>query len=1067
MKKVKQIYISFVIFCLYTSQVSSQIYNFQRPDFNDFIPPKIYCLIQDSKGYYWFGSVEGVTRFDGSNVTNFGILDGLATGGVKSILEDSNGDIWFGHLYGGISHYNGTSFEKVSFDSITITGDITAILQVGEKIWFTSSNDGAICADFPVKNINKVSAKLFTGKDGLSDRVFSASIKDSTLICVADCGVRRFNRKEGRFEKYKMPNMNTFFTATCFLEDTKDNLWFGTYNGGIYRYSKSQNMIEVIDLTKSGVSSNWVTCIFEDKLGRIWVGTWEGIVVFDGDRVRTYNESNGLKAKSIYSIIEDVEGNILIADKSNGITIFKGDAIMSMFAKEVLPDPTVYTIHQDRTGAIWFGTGKGLVRYDNKTGKNPVKIILPANSYIKDIRFIKEDRNGNLWMGADRGGLIMFNVKTSKFEAQPDINSSLYTGGQVKAFEIDSKNNLWVGTVDGVSFGTIGGHKFARYNYLDSTIIGTVNTVYCDTTNSVWIGTDPINNGSGLIKYNSKTDRFKFVSEIPQISPKSIIIDKNGSLLIGAPNVGVYVYAKSDKESGFLLSGVLRSTIVSDIKVNKNNDIFIGTRVGLYIYNQNSNKLLYLSKKDGLCDNDINCIFIDKDNYAWIGTTNGVSRITADMNVYLKPAPNPILRNIEINAKQISIDSISRLKHNQNNLTFTVGFLGFTDPKTISYQARLDGLDGEWVDYASSSKISYPPLDYGKYTLNVKILNAGGSESKEPLIIPFTILPPWWRTKLAFSTYILLTTLSLIIFYRFRERKLIAEKNSLEKAVKERTVMIELQNKTLIEQKAEITDSITYAKYIQSAILPQKDMLDSYLNDYFILFKPRDIVSGDFYWTANVENITVVAAVDCTGHGVPGAFMSMLGSAFLNEIVNKEYVTQPAVILRKLRKEVIRSLHQRGVRGEQKDGMDIAVCSIDFANWKMQFAGANNPLYLIRDSSLPHIISSRQVESGDHILYEIKGDRMPIGFHDTMNNFTLNEIDLIKGDILYLFTDGYADQFGGPFKKKLQYKNFKKLLLDHCETSITEQRLSLDKVFLDWKGNNDQVDDVLLIGIKI
>ncbi len=289
----------------------------------------------------------------------------------------------------------------------------------------------------------------------------------------------------------------------------------------------------------------------------------------------------------------------------------------------------------------------------------------------------------------------------------------------------------------------------------------------------------------------------------------------------------------------------------------------------------------------------------------------------------------------------------------------------------------------------------------------------------------------------------------------------------LEQKVKERTFELEKQRNILQQQKQEITDSINYAKYIQSALLPLDEVLESYFRDYFVFFRPRDIVSGDFYWATVVENITVVAVVDCTGHGVPGAFMSMLGSAFLNEVVNKEYITHPAVILRRLRKEVIRALHQRGERGEQKDGMDLALCSIDYDNLKLQFAGANNPLYLVREAKLPEPPHDRKIPGENFNLYELKGDRMPVGYHDTMGNFTLRETDLIQGDVIYLFTDGYADQFGGPEQKKLQYRNFKKLLLDICHYPMKEQGDHLDKTLLMWKGELEQIDDILVVGIRI
>lgn len=292
--------------------------------------------------------------------------------------------------------------------------------------------------------------------------------------------------------------------------------------------------------------------------------------------------------------------------------------------------------------------------------------------------------------------------------------------------------------------------------------------------------------------------------------------------------------------------------------------------------------------------------------------------------------------------------------------------------------------------------------------------------------------------------------------------------------VKERTIELEQQRDIVISQKdhierinTEITDSIRYAKYIQSSILPKPDLLDSYLGEHFVLFKPKDIVSGDFYWTSRIENKTIIAAADCTGHGVPGAFMSMLGTALLNEIINKEYITHPGVILRRLRKEVINSLQQKGERGEQKDGMDIALCSLDLENMKLQFAGANNPIYIIRKSNQKKAGVLRCELPGDNCLYEIKGDMMPIGIFDRMENFTLHEIDIYRGDSIYMFTDGFPDQFGGPLKKKYGYRQFREQLLRNSPATMADQKKMLENSLTEWTGDGNQIDDILVIGFRV
>ena len=268
---------------------------------------------------------------------------------------------------------------------------------------------------------------------------------------------------------------------------------------------------------------------------------------------------------------------------------------------------------------------------------------------------------------------------------------------------------------------------------------------------------------------------------------------------------------------------------------------------------------------------------------------------------------------------------------------------------------------------------------------------------------------------------------------------------------------IALKQRDLIgEQKKEITDSINYACQIQSAVIPSTEIIAGKVSDYFVLFKPRDIVSGDFYWATTKENKLVVAAVDCTGHGVPGAFMSMLGIAFLNEIVNRLFEKhgnnlKACGILNELRERVITSLHQTGKLGENQDGMDMALCIIDTDTNQLQYAGANNPLYLIRNN----------------VLTEFKADKMPIGIHYTTLPFTNNIIDLQKNDTVYIFSDGYADQFGGESGTKFKKKSFQEMLVKLQDFSMPEQKKKLEQQFDNWKGIYEQIDDIIVIGLRI
>ncbi|MBI4646039.1 MAG: SpoIIE family protein phosphatase, partial [Bacteroidia bacterium] len=273
------------------------------------------------------------------------------------------------------------------------------------------------------------------------------------------------------------------------------------------------------------------------------------------------------------------------------------------------------------------------------------------------------------------------------------------------------------------------------------------------------------------------------------------------------------------------------------------------------------------------------------------------------------------------------------------------------------------------------------------------------------------------------------------------------------------------QNTLLFEQKKEITDSINYAKRIQQAMLPDLSNLSGFENltgfDYFVLYRPKDIVSGDFYWATLVNEWLIVTVADCTGHGVPGAFMSMLGVSFLNEIVRKKEVTKASEVLDHLRDSIIEALQQKGQSGEQKDGMDISIIAINTVTLEMQFAGAYNPLYIIRRSKN---LSGFENLTG---LEEVKGDKMPVAIFENMKPFTNQTIQLSKGDTIYLTSDGYEDQFGGPKGKKFLAKQLKELFLSIAAQSMDEPKKILETTFDNWKGEHEQIDDVTVVGLKI
>jgi len=315
-----------------------------------------------------------------------------------------------------------------------------------------------------------------------------------------------------------------------------------------------------------------------------------------------------------------------------------------------------------------------------------------------------------------------------------------------------------------------------------------------------------------------------------------------------------------------------------------------------------------------------------------------------------------------------------------------------------------------------------------------------------------------------------------------RQKKEIEEKNNdLEQKNEEISTQrdeIEAQRNLVYDQKQaieafndEILKSIAYAERLQAAALPDLGLLQEKVADQFVFFRPRDVVSGDYYWFAEVEGKLVVTVADCTGHGVPGAFMSMMGMSLLKEIVQKEYITHPGVILRRMRKEIINAMGQKGISGEQRDGMDMALISFDQAERKLDYAGAYNSLYLVRDKSLEAPQTEEGpvepgLEDGQFVLYEIPADKMPVAHYDRMDKFTNHELKIETGDTIYMFTDGFADQFGGKKGKKFMYKPFKKLLLKNARLPLDRQERILAETLDKWMGEISQVDDICVMGLR-
>ncbi|TFH26415.1 MAG: hypothetical protein E4H10_07055, partial [Bacteroidia bacterium] len=481
-----------------------------------------------------------------------------------------------------------------------------------------------------------------------------------------------------------------------------------------------------------------------------------------------------------------------------------------------------------------------------------------------------------------------------------------------------------------------------------------------------------------------------------------------------------------------------------------------------------------------LANASVDVFYSDPDNKVWFGKSNKLYHFNKEFSKNDSVAFRALIRSVTIGTDSLIYNGACvgedlprngrpQISYGLNNMRFTWAAPFFEQEEEIEFSYRLSGFEETWSAWSKVPFKEFTNLPYGSYALELKARNVYGTESI-PALWSFSILRPWYAKFFAFLIYLVLAVLLVYVIIKLYTRRLKKENLRLEEVIQERTAEIR-------KQKEELTDSIEYASRIQHALLPSQQLLEQHRIEHFILFKPRDIVSGDFYWIGFRNDKLVVVAADCTGHGVPGAFMSMLGMTFLDEIVIKSEITSTDQILEELREHVIHALKQTG-RGvdESKDGMDLALVSIDLLTQEFQFSGAYNPMYLVRKlkrSELDKLnkgveldVPRGSIYNKSHLLQTIRADQMPIGISEKKLPFK-STMFKNEGFNIYMFSDGFLDQFGGSGGKKFMSKNYKKLILELQSLPLKEQGAAMEKVLTDWMGDISQIDDILVMGLRI
>ena len=1022
----------------------------------------IYCMLQDKNGNIWVGTMSGVSKYNGLSFENFNKKDGLAENRVTSSCLDKDGNIWFGHWSGGLSKYDATAkqFKEVSLGKIESKKTINCILQDKNGVlWIGTEGQGLIKSEGG--NFTSI-----TSKDGLASDMVTALMEDreGTILAGTPSGITQI--RSGKLSSYEtsLPS-SSIRSLFC---DSKGNTWIGTTDKGVIRIGADKQ--QKIYNASNGLSNENVRVIFEDVNGTMFFGTYGGGVSkylpqleangYKGPIFQTISSRQGLSNDRVLSILQDREKNIWIGTYLN-LNQYFDEQFEIYGGNEGLENSLVWSVIQDKKGDFWVGTEGGLIQFVPDAYLNDATANVTSTRYrfnkitgkegeILNTSALYEDIKGNIWFTNFANGLSRFNPSTKKIDVY-NVEKSGLPVNEIYAIAGDKEGNIWMGTNKGglLKF-DINAEKFEQFT--SDKGIGS-DQIYCilkDSKDRMWFGTL----SGKLTMYDGST--FKTFSEkdgYPSQFTLCMTEDANGNLWFGTFDLGIYKYDGHGFKSYTTKEGLSSNTPYLLTTDDKNN-LWIGTGLGVDRMNIQTEEFKHYEKEDGFLGVEINpnAVCKDKDGALWFGSIIGLVKYNSKNEKSNQVEPITTIKPPRLFFQNAEIPDNHVFSWHDNHFTFDFIGTSLTNPKRVKYRYQLEGLDKEKSPIVKENSVTYPSLNPGTYTFKVWSCNNDGKWNAEPVTFQFTITPPFWKTTWFWVLSCITGLAVIILFVKWREKKLKKENIILEKKVEERTVTISKQNVELEKKNQKITDSIDYAKRIQDAVFVSEQEMNKFPFEWFLLFKPKDIVSGDFYWSYQRGTKIWIAAADCTGHGVPGAFMSLIGYNLLNHAVKEMGLFKPSDILNELRRMVQETFSGDG--GAVKDGLAIAMVCIDTKDHMIEYAGSYNALYLIRNAKLD----------------EYKADRIPIGHSEHSSEeglFTNHKIEIQKGDSLYLFSDGYPDQPGGPAKKKFFYGPFKEMLTNVHSMPMKDQKKKLDDTIAEWMSDREQVDDITIFGIRI
>ena len=1031
----------------------AQQFNFKNFNLAEGLPQSsVYDIFQDSKGFIWLGTQGGISRFNGIDFNTFSQKNNLADNHVKAICEDKYSNIWTGHRYEGFSCISKKNiFNK---NPKELNSDIIALTNWKNGVIGISSSNGIFNLELTndsinIKNIISVDTNKLTRLNEIKSKNKQLFIATSNGLIILD---------ENLKFKSKLLDKSIVYD---FDWDANNELIVISSRGLIF--FKENKIVSEISL------ENTFTDIAISKTNEIYISNKEnGALIFKDNNKQALSTKNNLLSNKINTLLFDNENNLWIGSEGDGVSQVITAKFKAYDKSLGLQNNQVSTLLMDHNNYLWVG-GKSeldllLINDINKRSFN--KIIHVSNLFdfkLNNLRCIFEDNNNNIWLGTSDGVYIIDEL--FKVVRHLTIKDGLSDNYIISICQ-DSKGFIWLASFNnGVNKIDISKKEFKIESFFKSDGLCSNNfwTVFPSKKGLVYLGSDD----AGISVWDGKN--FKTLNDkdgLVNLRAGSITEDSFGNIWVGSIGGGVFKYdgtkfIQFDSKNG--LSSNNPYLIIAD----NFGKVWVGTNSGLDVISDttssystgNKNLFKHYGINQGFTgvETNQNAKFKSENGDLWFGTVKGAIKCNAKELTFDTIAPLMHFTSKKLFLKNEIENSKKKFKHTENHLSFEFIGLHFGNPHQVSYSYKLENFDKDWSPWSKRNRAIYSYLPSGKYTLHVKGANGDNVES-DLISYEFEIIPPFWERG---WFIVLISFVFIISFYVvFKLRSIKAEKNRiiLIQEVELRTRELNKEKIKVTEQKEiielknnNITDSINYAKNIQESVLPNVKILDNFFSDFFIFNKPRDIVSGDFYWFKKKGDYLIIACADCTGHGIPGAFLSMLGSELMNQIILDPKVNSPGLALELLDIGIYNSINRSG-DSFQKDGIDLSICAFNENENKFTYSGARRPI-ILWDGEKIHTFEPIPCSVG-----EMKErNEKPVEI----------EIPIKKGDRIYMFSDGYIDQFGGEKNKKFLIRRFKELIIELDKTPINKQKdIFMDK-FNSWKRNQEQLDDILVIGVEI